>query len=604
MLPHRQKSPDSEGSEVYCMGVLKGNKEGTEIALKKFAEGTAWAFSKVCIEGGNTTYIHTPKQIIVDLKGSTYQPLIIETCELNLGRFPIPPNTLKDVTVITSNRSTDVIGVIKEISASRICNSGEEVADIVLVDGSITTGDKNARITTNFFGSKKIQRIRESVTLPMAFFNLSIKAASNGTREIIHWPDDCVLPAPPCPRTRRLTEESSAIKETSNIDMLTTAWTPTHAAKDVSGPQRLSCAAFLDFSANLPEAKVPEIVQINWAHIAEPSNDLAPTDKTGSRIWFVTSLQDTTGSCRVGIGQKIALELANVPDMQTFLQQHTAGSLKFPLFINARIVRTCKNAVASEHGASAPNESTIYVDHTLHAATPTAWTPASAPNAAFTAIIALLNVCPRHDECLLFACLEEIKFSPYYGFEISYKADNNPIVTAKTNTVAALIAATQKSSLQQLGNGYKATTQDIQDVLGKHLSKTDTPSNRYQVEGFCGMDDILEYKLDPPRGSSQRIAVAIIEELKEEGEKRIFTLSKLEMVDAAQLAEVTEAFRKLRKMSMSITSNETYPHQSNKCAVSNMLNDTTPISTKSCRTLLESPSDASLPSPTKSRTDA
>ena len=61
-------------------------------------------------------------------------------------------------------------------------------------------------------------------------------------------------------------------------------------------------------------------------------------------------------------------------DLNLALPFLTHSSLKFPLFINGRIVRTCKNAVASQHGESASVEGTIHVDHMLQAATLTTWT--------------------------------------------------------------------------------------------------------------------------------------------------------------------------------------------------------------------------------------
>ena len=65
------KFPETEGSEVYCTGVRKGTNEEAKDALTKFGEGSCWELLKICIETGNTAYIHTPKKTIVDLKGST-----------------------------------------------------------------------------------------------------------------------------------------------------------------------------------------------------------------------------------------------------------------------------------------------------------------------------------------------------------------------------------------------------------------------------------------------------------------------------------------------------------------------------------------------------
>ena len=123
-------------------------------AFGKFSEGTRWEITKASIEVSNNAYVHTPKQLVVDLKGTIVKPIKTPSADWKLGRFAIPPNSLNDVNAITSNRCTDVIGLVKSVSETRTCHSGESVADIVLVDDS-KSSEKNAAITFSCFGTQK-----------------------------------------------------------------------------------------------------------------------------------------------------------------------------------------------------------------------------------------------------------------------------------------------------------------------------------------------------------------------------------------------------------------------------------------------------------------
>ena len=54
----------------------------------------------------------------------------------------------------------------------------------------------------------------------------------------------------------------------------------------MSGPTPLSCAAFLDFTAESPDADIPELVQVMWAHLEEPEPETDVMHQSGERISF------------------------------------------------------------------------------------------------------------------------------------------------------------------------------------------------------------------------------------------------------------------------------------------------------------------------------
>ena len=94
----------------------------------------------------------------------------------------MPPRSVADVTRITTTRGTDVIAVLKEVSEERrqTKKSGEDVADITLVDNSNATAGSLATITVNVFGTSKLNTLSGQVGNPMAFFNLSVDCSGQG----------------------------------------------------------------------------------------------------------------------------------------------------------------------------------------------------------------------------------------------------------------------------------------------------------------------------------------------------------------------------------------------------------------------------------------
>ena len=145
-------------------------------------------------------------------------------------------------------------------------------------------------------------------------------------------------------------QKAGDLTSAPNTEKLTHVWVPKET-RDVSGPQTLSCAAFLDYTTETPEADVPDVSQLMFAHIEEPTPE--ENILSGDRVWLVTPLRDNSGAVSVGIPQRCALELAKVPDKDTFTEKHAAGELNYPLLRHARISRTKREAEA-KGGASQP----------------------------------------------------------------------------------------------------------------------------------------------------------------------------------------------------------------------------------------------------------
>ena len=112
-------------------------------------------------------------------------------------------------------------------------------------------------------------------------------------------------PAPEYEKTASLRAKQQDLAAATNTEKLTAVWTP-NLARDVSGRQALSCATFLDYTTETPEAALPEVVQLMWVHIEEPDLDGEVLDPSGIHIWYRVALRDMSGSVLLGIPERCA----------------------------------------------------------------------------------------------------------------------------------------------------------------------------------------------------------------------------------------------------------------------------------------------------------
>ena len=572
----------------YCKGFVKASKEDCEKAAAKFKDGTVWALSKVAFDSYTAgQYISTPVLYRVDLSKSTMTNRDTNSEEDKALResmppAPVPPTSVVDLTRITTNRSTDLIAVVKEVGAQTRKSKAEElIVDVLLVDGTMASSGNLATIDVSVFGASKIEKLKAAVGTPMAFFNLSISCEKRGEKpKLTHYSKDKIAPAPECEKTTELRQKAGDLTSATNTETLTQVWVP-QGTRDVSGPQTLSCAAFLDYTTETPEANVPDVSQLMFVHIEEP----APQENilSGDRVWFVTPLRDNSGPVSVGIPQRCALELAKVQDKDTFTERHAAGELNFPLLCHARISRTKREAEA-KGGASQPvgtgsASGKIYVNHTLEAVEPVSWDPSSAPNAAYSDVLAILNNCPPNDEGIVFAYLADVQPDPFCGMHISFDDAPGP----KGIYAAVLVACDTKSKTLSIGdNGYKVVTASAKDIANP-AGNPSAPVGDHTLVGYCNMDGLPGFRLDPPRGKQFRVALVLITKADEEG----FHIHKLEYIEQDQVNHAITCMQRLRRLNKQI-------HPAGKEKRSHNLT-LTATGIKKARTLQSVPTNTSLP---------
>ena len=365
-------------------------------------------------------------------------------------------------------------------------------------------------------------------------------------------------------------------------------WHP-HESPDVSGPQPLCCAAFLDLTAEEPAAaNMPSVVQIPWLLVEEPAQDedVEVTNEDGGRLWFVTKARDCSGAVRVGCPQRIALALANATEKGDFKAKHGENSLGFPLFVHARLTRSVRQG-------SGQNAGKEFVANTLQEVANVSWTKSEAPNASFYSLLTILNNLPAHEEAIQFCYLKDLKPDPHYGFAIEY--DGQPGQRAAYAVV--MVESLQATTTQAFGDGFKAETKGIRDVafIGDASQLADasltgdaeSPEVFYRAIGFSNLNGIV--KLDPPRGKKSRFAVLLVDKI----DDMTIEMQKAEFVEPEDAAGAVKCFQRLRQVCKQIK--QFTPSGSAKRTRSESTSFVaSPKELKKCRTLKAVPTDASF----------
>ena len=113
------------------------------------------------------------------------------------------------------------------------------------------------------------------------------------------------------------------------------------------------------------------------------------------------------------------------------------------------------------------------------------WDRKSAPNAAYTEVLGILNNCPEHDGGIPFADLADIQPDPHYGMRIVYDEQEE----SRGLYVAALVACASQSKTESIGDdGYTVVTVDVKDIA-HHDGTVEFPIGSYTLVGFRSMEN-------------------------------------------------------------------------------------------------------------------
>ena len=103
--------------------------------------------------------------------------------------------------------------------------------------------------------------------------------------------EELVTSAPDSSKTESLTEKATDLAAAENTIPLTSE-RASHEVKNASRPQLLFCAAYWEYTAEMPEASMPPIVKLMWVHEGEPDADSEVLDFSGTLIGYRVQAED------------------------------------------------------------------------------------------------------------------------------------------------------------------------------------------------------------------------------------------------------------------------------------------------------------------------
>ena len=227
----------------------------------------------------------------------------------------------------------------------------------------------------------------------------------------------------------------------------------------------------------------------------------------------------------------------------------------------------------------------MYVFYRIVDMEPVDWAPHSAPNAAYKDVIHILNASPRHEEGLLFAYLPDVRPDPIYGCKVMFDGEREG---PACEYVAVLVRSTAKSQQEPFGTGFRVTTPGVVDLdfSPDDASQLVHEQKSFSLVGYCGADDVMSFRLDPPRGKAFRAAVVLVSRMNETE----LQIHKLEYVEPSDVDNAIQCFRKLRTLSSQIMP----PSNLKRSQVETQQVSFENAHKKNCRSLQYCPTDTSL----------
>ena len=143
------------------------------------------------------------------------------------------------------------------------------------------------------------------------------------------------------------------------------------------------------------------------------------------------------------------------------------------------------------------------------------------------------------------AALETVHGSPHYAFAVSFRTPSSERPDSKISLpcrkVVALVRSSKKSMTSSVGEGFKITTSDVEDLLAE------TAGKRYTLSAMCTVANLAQYKLDPPRGGHQDALVTLNAKTGES-----YGIENLVLLGQEDSVKVKESLKELMQLAIHI----------------------------------------------------
>ena len=336
--------------------------------------------------------------------------------------------------------------------------------------------------------------------------------------------------------------------------------------------------------------------QLNWVRVEEPPAGTNIRTNDGKRLWFPVTVRDCTGTLTLYIQEAAALSLSGCGDADQFEAAFEAGKVWFPQMASVKILRRLKSSSAVQ---PADQVEVRIVD--------AAWQNLDeSPTEASARLLPLLNADNTSTDIVLPAALRMLRKSPHYTLAVESKVPPIPeslqasfvdVPSATTSfrpctQVLALVESSEPSHLQEAGaGGYKITTSHVKDLLDD-----DPEASGVQLTSFCSLENLQDFKLDPPRTQATKkqaalVLISSVLQANSAGQPSSF------MIDSVQLLQPSEvdAVKSCLKRMLYLTTLAGHMASRKRTAPASLTHEESPAKASKCRALGRHPTATPVP---------
>ena len=585
----------SENSDSYCMGLVRrtGSNDAGErkfqTMVEKYNENTIWSMSRITLAQEKAQFIGSPVKYVIDMEKTKVTPVLQST---TFPRTPTPPDSLATIVELTRKQQVHFLALVRSVEKQRIATTarGERIiVDVTFVDGSKLANGKLATITTAMFltktktGETLLKQLQDQ-TQPIVVVG-AVCSPDSGKVNMSLSQDAYWFPCTSGAKAGHLMTMADELRTQQDIEEIgkEKTWTAQEARDFKAETATQTTCAILNNILQQEESVVETLFQLNHVRISEPGCGENIKTNDSARLFFPVRVLDFTGSVNLRMREQAAFELSGYSSMDEFETACRQACLRFPLLSSVRVLVRRKTAGASEHAAVSQTDSTevtaIIVEATIQT-----WDKQSAPNAAVLELSAFLPHLSEPPSRMVVARLRDITDAPHAGMVVRIGD-----AALAADFVLVLIAVKERSGGNVLGTGYRVINKNVIDCNIWNSGEDITTTN--DCVSICTMENLLHYKLAPPRPGGMQYALALVSRVSAATESRTGNVM-IDYVEPIGLDSVEEYKQVLRKLA-TLARGAIFAASPVKRV--SWSPSRTPYNAKKTRKLAQSPTDASLP---------
>ena len=597
---------DADDHTVYCKGTAKKtakNSVAYAAVMKAITDG-AYKMSHVAfVNDANTKWLGCSKKVVVDLLLTKFEKLDIDVSAVQ----PAPPTKINGCQTLGAQQCFDLTALISSVSPPRNAGPGSQVFDVQLRDGSISDNGKPKNLPLTVYTplldannnqGREHAKFRRFLDTKQPVTITQISGQQKEGKYEFKTTNQWWIFGSTSIKGRSLSASADSLLEADDLDSFELIRTLTE--KDWSTVEAIESNCyllrkFLSKHTSLNSMDTEETLwQVNWATVAAPPSTHTITTQDGQRIWFETVFRDLTGTLTIYITEKAALKLADMTDAEEFRSTHTQGQLWFAQYVSVKIVR--RPSQDPEHPFSF-----MVVDASIQSFD-------QPPTTQSVRLLPLLDAASTVNEAVLPVNLDMVHKNDHYpmiikfhtqplpkGFEEMADPMSRVQFTRPAVNIVALVVATTKSpskTSETIDGGYMLTT-TVSDYALSDTSNAAQPA-QYKIRSYCTLDNVKDFKIDPPRGQKQQVALVQITAIAASNEAtdaaEEFTVDSVQLVQEDQAIALQNAFQKLIYYGTLVSQQPTKEKR-----IEQWTDSDSPMSAKKCRRLGKAPTGDELP---------